>query len=181
MLRVDSATFSLVGSARRSIMTATKGSQRVGGRDECWTGLGLDWMQIIANFVEFWWDLNCKTLQNLGSDPDLDLVNRKEMPHVCCAKAAFSKYFGPYLDFTFEKNFGLCLDLDWVLKNQDWIWVAKYDSFLISDRWLESTTEGRLELVKWRSNVATWLPEVSMDRIRIGYPVGRGDFSFSEP
>jgi len=33
----------------------------------------------------------------------------------------------------FEKNFGLCLDLDWGLKNQDWIWTTKYDSPLISD------------------------------------------------
>jgi len=31
-----------------------------------------------------------------------------------------------------EKIFGLWLDLDWVLTNQDWIWIVKYDSLLIS-------------------------------------------------
>jgi len=36
------------------------------------------------------------------------------------------------LDFEFLKLFGLCLDLDRVLKIQDWIWIAKYDSPLIS-------------------------------------------------
>jgi len=36
------------------------------------------------------------------------------------------------LDFTFQKFFGLWLDLDQVLKNQDWIWIAKFDSPLIS-------------------------------------------------
>ena len=36
------------------------------------------------------------------------------------------------LDFTFEKSFGLWLDLNWVLKYQEWIWIAKYDSPLIS-------------------------------------------------
>jgi len=39
----------------------------------------------------------------------------------CCEKAEFFKYFG------------LQLDLDWVFKNQDWIWIAKYDNPLISD------------------------------------------------
>jgi len=32
--------------------------------------------------------------------------------------------------WAFFKNFGLNLDLDWVLTNQDWIWIAKYDSSL---------------------------------------------------
>jgi len=70
---------------------------------------------------------DCKTLQNLGSGPDLNLVNGKEMWHFCCEKATFFKYFGLHLDldFSFEKNFGLCLDC---FKNQDWIWFAKYDS-----------------------------------------------------
>ena len=42
--------------------------------------------------------------------------------------------FKLYLDFDFKfpKVFGLSLDLDWVLKIQDWIWTAKYDSPLIS-------------------------------------------------
>jgi len=35
------------------------------------------------------------------------------------------------LYFRFEKVFALCLDLDRVLLNQHWIWIAKYDSPLI--------------------------------------------------
>jgi len=42
------------------------------GKDEHWTGLGLDWIRTIANFVEFGLDPNCKSLQNSGSGPDLD-------------------------------------------------------------------------------------------------------------
>jgi len=44
------------------------------GRDKHWTGLGLDWIRTIANFVEFRLDPNCKFLQNSGSGPDLDWV-----------------------------------------------------------------------------------------------------------
>ena len=89
-------------------------------RDEPWTGLGLDWIRNIANFVQFGLDTDCKTLQNFGSGPDLDLVNGKQMRHFCCEKAAFVKYFrlDLYLDFAFEKLLGLCLDLGWVLKKQ---------------------------------------------------------------
>ena len=36
------------------------------------------------------------------------------------------------LDFKFLEPLGLWLDLDWVSKIQDWIWIAKYDSPLIS-------------------------------------------------
>jgi len=32
------------------------------------------------------------------------------------------------LDFKFLILFGLWLDLDWVFKIQDWIWIAKLDS-----------------------------------------------------
>jgi len=83
-------------------------------RDEHWTGLGLDWIWNIANFVEFGLDPDCRTLQNLGSGPDLDLVNGKEMRHFSCEKAALFNFFGLHLDlvFTFEKLFGLLLDLD---------------------------------------------------------------------
>jgi len=36
----------------------------------------------------------------------------------------------------FLNFFGLWLDLDWVLKIQDWIWIVKYDSPLISgEKW----------------------------------------------
>jgi len=48
-------------------------------RHEHWTGLGLGWIRTIANFVEFGLDPGCKTLQNLGSRPDLDSVNGKEI------------------------------------------------------------------------------------------------------
>jgi len=44
-------------------------------RNGYWTGLGLDWIRTHANFIEFGLDLDCKTLQNLGFGPDLDLVN----------------------------------------------------------------------------------------------------------
>ena len=37
------------------------------------------------------------------------------------------------LDFEFLNLFGLKLDLDWILKIQDWIWIGKEDSPLISD------------------------------------------------
>jgi len=52
-------------------------------------------------------------------------------------KSLFFQYIGLHLalDFTFEKYFSLWLDVDWVFKNQDWIWIAKYDSPLISARW----------------------------------------------
>jgi len=42
------------------------------GRDEHWTGLGLGWTRTIANFVEFGLEPDYKSLQNLGSGPDLD-------------------------------------------------------------------------------------------------------------
>jgi len=41
-------------------------------RDEHWTGLGLDWIRSIAYFVEIVLDPECKSLQNIGSGPDLD-------------------------------------------------------------------------------------------------------------
>jgi len=33
------------------------------GRDELWSGLGLDWIRIIANFVGFGLDPDCKFFQ----------------------------------------------------------------------------------------------------------------------
>jgi len=52
----------------------------------------------------------------------------------CHQKAVFL-FFGLCLDLDFEflKLLGLWLDLDGVIKFQDWIWIAKYDSPLISD------------------------------------------------
>jgi len=68
-------------------------------------------------------DPDYKSLQNSGSGPDLDWANGKERGHFRCEKASFFKIFAFHLDlhFTFAKSFGLWLDLDWVLKNQDWI------------------------------------------------------------
>jgi len=91
-----------------------------------WTGLY--WIRTIANFVEFGLDPECKALQNLGSGQDLDWVDGKEMGHFCCEKTAFFQFSG--FSWTW-KIFGLWLDSDWVLKNQDWIWIAKYDRPLI--------------------------------------------------
>jgi len=42
----------------------------------------------------------------------------------------FSNFLDFIWTFTFEKSFRLWLD--WILKNQDWIWIVKYDSPLIS-------------------------------------------------
>jgi len=36
------------------------------------------------------------------------------------------------LDFKFFNLSGVCLDLDWVLNIQDWIWIANFDSPLVS-------------------------------------------------
>jgi len=84
------------------------------------------WIRTIANFVEFVLDPECKALKNLGSGQDLDWVNGKEMGHFCC------EHFSNFLDFIWTwEIFGLWLDLDWVLKNQDWVWIAKHDSPLI--------------------------------------------------
>ena len=77
-----------------------------------WTGLGLDCIRIIANFIEVGLDPECKSLQNTGSGPDLDWINEKEMRIFVVEMLYFSKYLD--LGLTFEKNFGLCLDLDWV-------------------------------------------------------------------
>jgi len=38
--------------------------QQLCNRDEHWTGLGLDWIRTITNFVKFGLDPGCKSLQN---------------------------------------------------------------------------------------------------------------------
>jgi len=50
-------------------------------KDYLWTGLGLDWIRTIANFVEFGLDPDCKSLRNLGTGPDLDWAYGKGMRH----------------------------------------------------------------------------------------------------
>jgi len=57
------------------------------------------------------------------------------MQHFCCEKAAFFKFFGLYLDldFPFEKLFWTVVGLGLSFKKLVWIWIAKYDSPLISD------------------------------------------------
>ena len=83
------------------------------GRDDHWTGFGLDWIRTIANFVTFRLDSDRESFQSLGTGPDLDRVNGKGMRHFCCEIAVFFNLFELHLDLdiTFEKNFGLCLDL----------------------------------------------------------------------
>jgi len=85
------------------------------GKDEHWTGLGLDWIRPIANFVEFGLDPNCKSLQNLGSGADLVCVNGKEMRHFCCEKATFFKFFG--LGLYSGKTFWTVIGLGLSFKN----------------------------------------------------------------
>ena len=56
------------------------------------TGLGLDWFRTIVNFVEFGLDPDCKSLENLGTRPDLDRVKgkgmrKKGMRHFCGEKS----------------------------------------------------------------------------------------------
>jgi len=87
-----------------------------------WTWIGLD-----PDYIKF---CNFVTV-NLFKIQDLDRIstefNEKEMRHYCCEKATFFIF----LDLV-ETIFGLWLDLDWVLKNLDWIWIAKCDSPFIS-------------------------------------------------
>jgi len=70
---------------------------------------GLDYITD-KKFVEFELDPDCKSLQNFGSRPDLDWVNGKEMQQRLWKRWHFSNFLD--LDVAFEKNFGLCLDLD---------------------------------------------------------------------
>jgi len=41
-------------------------------REEHWTGLGLDWIRTMINFVDLGLDRNCICFINLESAPDLD-------------------------------------------------------------------------------------------------------------
>jgi len=64
------------------------------GKDEHWTGLGLDVIRTIAIFFYLDW---IRTV-NLFKIQELDRIwtefNGKEMRHFCCEKAAFFKFFG---------------------------------------------------------------------------------------
>ena len=80
------------------------------------TGLDLDWIRTVANFVKFGLDPGCKSLKNLGTVPDLDWVNGNAA--FLLWKGCTLKCFGLHLDLTFENIFGLWLDFDWVLKNR---------------------------------------------------------------
>jgi len=68
-------------------------------------------------------------------------------------KAAVFKYFGLHLDL--NNVFGLWLELDWVFKNQDWIWIAKYDSPLISD--VRHSTKANFQI-----NAGIYSPETEL-------------------
>ena len=62
-------------------------------------------------------DPGCKSLQYLGTGPDLEWMNGKNGAFLLWKRYIF-QIFGLQLDlsFTFEKSFGVWLDLDWVLK-----------------------------------------------------------------
>ena len=68
---------------------------------------------------------------------DQDRIWTELMDKNCVIFVIKKLYCDKCLDFIqtwilFFKSFGLQLDLDWVLKIQDWIWMAEYDSPLIS-------------------------------------------------
>ena len=71
--------------------------------------VGLDWIRTIANCVDFWLDVECKSFQNLGSGPDLDWVNGKEMRHFVVKRLHFSNI----LDFTWTLHLKNILDCGW--------------------------------------------------------------------
>ena len=48
------------------------------------------------------------------------------------------------LDFALFKSFGLRLDLDWVLKIQECIWIVKYESPLIPARWRDQGLQEKI-------------------------------------
>jgi len=69
----------------------------------------------MPNFVESGLDPDCKTLEILGTVLDFDLVNGKEIRYFCCKGCIFKIFWTTVhldLNFTFEKIFGLWLDLD---------------------------------------------------------------------
>ena len=85
--------------------------RRLRSRDEHLTGLGLDWIRTIANFVEFRLDPDCKSLRKLGTGPDLDWVNGKDMRHFFVKRQHFSNI----LDFiwTWTSHLQNILDYSW--------------------------------------------------------------------
>jgi len=132
-------------------------SEMIIGLDLGWTGSGrlrklliLDWNRIA----------NCPKI--FGSEPHLDWVNGKNCIIFVIERLHFL-FFGLYLDLNFEflELLGLCLDLDWVFKIQDWIWIAKYDSPLISGVDVDSRAAWLALLVPKNRNLAllisTWL------------------------
>ena len=99
------------------------------GLDLDWTGSGLWRILLILDWIR-----PVKCFINLGSGPDLDWVNGKNYIRFFIKKL----YSVNCLDYNWTwignilNYFGLWLDLDWVLKIQDWIWIAKCDSPLFS-------------------------------------------------
>jgi len=63
-----------------------------------WTWIGSGLCQILLN-VDWIRSANC--FINLGSGPDLDWVNGKELRNICYQKAIFCLIFGLYLDLDF--------------------------------------------------------------------------------
>ena len=101
-------------------------------RDEHRTGLGLDWTRTMTNFVDFGLDPACKMLHKFRIRTGFGLSLLKKYVISVNKKLYFVKFLD--LDFEFLKLFALSLDLDRVLKIQDWIRIAKSDSPLISAR-----------------------------------------------
>ena len=93
-----------------------------------WTGPGLWRVLLILDWIR---TVKCFTI--LDQDQTwTELMDKNCINFVI--KKFFCWNFGLYLDleFKFFKYFGLCLELDWVLKIGDWIWIVKYDNPLIS-------------------------------------------------
>jgi len=90
----------------------------------------------MTNSVNFGLDPDCKMLHKFR---DLDWVNGKNGV-IFAIKRPYFINFGLHmdLDFKYLTLFGLWLDLDWVLKIQDWIRIAKYDSPLIFDSYTQA-------------------------------------------
>ena len=75
-------------------------------------GLDLDWIRAIVTFVGFGLDPGYKSLQNLGSGPDLDRMNGKKLSMFVVKRLHFSNFWTLFgLEFHILKPFGLWLNL----------------------------------------------------------------------
>jgi len=98
------------------------------------TGLGLDYIRDKASLL----NLDCIRAVNHFKILDPGRIWTELMEKKCSnfwGKGGSFHIFWTLFGFwpCVKKIFGLCLDLDRVLRNQDWIWIAKYDSLPISE------------------------------------------------